>query len=294
MDRSRHLRTAWFARAAILFAPALMLPGCGSSSTAPNASYDSLYPKPAPDRPLIAYFLSPPAGSADLRFGIHVLDTSARTDRLVLAGSVNSYDWIPGSDTLVVCSGGRIMTLDLATLRRANLAIHESYNCSVSSDGAKIAFDATGPIGSAVFVLDRRNGTITNITPDSMVYQFPAWVGPTDQLVVVGTSPTASGLYFLTPSGAPRRRLTSSGVDTRFPTTSASGDSLLWAQGSTTQSRQLVLADTASVTQRNLAPCFNSGTWLPLPDQAVYNAPTSNGARLYTIDLVTGVSTPLQ
>ena len=217
------LRTpsTWSARSAIVLVLSLSIASCASSPTAPGGGYDSLYPRPATDRPLVAYFYASTSGSASSPVGIHLLNTSTHADALVFPGSVNGYDWIPGTDTLIVTTHNQIIALATSSLARKTIANAAAINCRVSSDGTKVAFDAEGASGPVVYVFNRLSGVIANVTPDSMLYQFPAWVGPTDQLLVVGTSPTGSGLYFLTPGGQPRRRLTASNVGTGYPFTSA-------------------------------------------------------------------------
>src|SRR5262249_30232848 len=102
---NRRLRWGlWLLVSAVLAA----LAGCSTEPSPPIATDDDLGPEWARDRALIAYLHISRTVGGSQETGLYVVDTLTHVSQLVLPGIVNGYDWIPGTDTLVVSVGGAI------------------------------------------------------------------------------------------------------------------------------------------------------------------------------------------
>src|SRR5262249_37686595 len=140
---------------------------------------------------------------------IYVVHLDSLSIRLVASGLFNGYDWLPGTDSLIVASAGRILQISSSSGSGISLATQEAFNISVSTSGRLVAFDAGINSRTHVLLLDRTTSAITDITPDTMLYQYPDWSPSDDALVAVGATPTTTGLFLLSPSGAPIKQIAS-------------------------------------------------------------------------------------
>jgi Tol biopolymer transport system component len=137
-----------------------------------------------------------------------------------------------------------------------------------------------------MYSLDRTTGVVTNVTPDSMLYQSPEWSPSGDQLAVIGGSPHANGLFLVLPTGEPRRLLRS-GQDMGAPSWSPDARKVSWYELSV-GIRKLFTMDTVVVAPIARAACRTGGSWSPDGRLIVFDSDTNAGARLFLLDVATG------
>jgi Tol biopolymer transport system component len=273
--------------AALALAGLVLVPACSKAPTPPTVTDDDLAPRWATDRALIA-FLHVASTSSSRPPGLYVLDTLSHTSRLVLAGMATGFDWIPGTDTLVVAVGGNISLVARSGVVLPLTSVPEAFNCDAAPDGNRIAYDAAAGTRSAVFIYDRAANTTTNVTPDTMLYYAPAWSPDGSQLAVIGGSSRAFGLILVQPTGDPRRQLRQSSQDLGSPAWSPDGLRLCWYEQSSAGIRELFTTDTVSAVPKVLTPCRTGGSWSPDGQLIAFSAQTASGARLFVLQLATG------
>jgi Tol biopolymer transport system component len=264
----------------------VIVAGCGTEPTPPAATDEDLGPQWATDRALIAYLHTSASLNGPQPTGLYVLDTLSRTTQLVLPGIANGYDWIPGTDTLVVAVGGVISVVTRAGAVVPIASVGEAFNCDVSPDGKTIAYDGAAGTKSAMYSLDRTTGVVTNVTPDSMLYQSPEWSPSGEQLAVIGGSPHAYGLFLVLRTGEPRRLLRS-GQDMGAPAWSPDARQVSWYEFSV-GIRKLFTMDTVLAVPMARAPCRSGGSWSPDGHLIVFDSETTAGSRLFLLDVATG------
>jgi len=268
----------------VAWAAAAIVAGCVPGPV-PNPTDDDLGPQWASDRALIAYLHIRRTSSSTQATGLYVLDTLSHVSRLALSGIATGFDWIPGTDTLVVAAGGSISMVSSSGAVVPLATVPEAYSCSVSPDGKTVAFDGGAGTKSAMYLLDRTTGLVSNVTPDTMLYQFPDWSPSGDQLAVIGGSPHVSGLFLVLPTGEPRRLLRQSAQDLGAPSWSPDGRQMSWYEGGM---RKLITTDTVLAAPLARTPCRTGGSWSPDGQLIVFDADTNAGARLFLLDVATG------
>lgn len=280
----RGLTVACLARLACLIA-FLAVGGCAHppvTGSAPDGN-DSA-PKCAPTNRYALYQHIETRPSASHPTGIYVVHFDSLSTRLIAAGLFNGYDWIPGTDSLIVAFAGRILQISQVTGTGNVIATHEAFN-TVSASGRYVAFDAGVSGRSNVLLLDRQTSAITDITPDSMLYEDPDWSPTDNELVALGSTPTADGVFRLSSSGAPIKQLTSSVGGDRQPTWSPAGDQIAWVN---VHGRGALLpVDTTGSNRQQLAEAFDGVSWTSGGRALIYTAQTSVGVRLFEYNLDT-------
>lgn len=224
--------------------------------------------------------------------GIYVSTIDSLTTRLVVTGYFQGFDWLPGTDTLIVAASGRIIAVAASDGSFSSLVTHEAFNPSVSPDGRYVAFDAAAGSRSHLFFLDRYSGLISDPTPDSMLYEFPSWSPVGSELVVVGATPTKSGLFTIAADGRPLRQLTQTGGVDRSPAWSPTGEAIAWeiVSGSTTT---LWSTDTVGATHSALIRSYQGICWSADGKSLAYSSSTAVGARIFLLNLTTHQSRQL-
>ena len=233
------------------------------------------------------------SGANDPRItGIYVSVIDSLATRLVVPGYFQGFAWLPGTDTLIVAASVGIVAVATFDGSSSVLSTHEAFNPSVSSDGRYVAFDAAVGNKSHLFLLDRYSELITDPTPDSMLYEFPSWSPLGSELVVVGATPTESGLFTIASDGRPLRQLTQTGGADRSPAWSPTGDAIAWelVSGSTTT---VWHTDTVGVTQSALVRSYQGIAWSADGRDLAYSMPTAAGARIFILNLTTHQSRQL-
>src|SRR5689334_246818 len=119
----------------LLAVAAAIVAGCSTEPTPPVATDDDLGPQWASERGKIAYLHVSRTLNAPQPTGLYVLDTLTRVSQLALPGIVNGFDWVPGTDTLVVAVGGVISMVASSGAVVPLATASEAFNCDVSPDG---------------------------------------------------------------------------------------------------------------------------------------------------------------
>lgn len=249
---------------------------------------EDVRPRCAPDRPYIAYQHEPLTSADTLVGGLYVTHLDSTGSRLVLPAYCSGYDWIPGTDTLLVSMASGVYLLSASTGATTPVSTFGgAYNTSVSPDGSLIAFDSDLDGRSALFLFSRANGMTMSITPDSMVYGSPAWSPDGTELLTIGGSPHINGILRIDLAGAPIKRV-STATAPRSPAWSPRGDRVAWVEA--LASHQVWVADTTGTSRRYVVAGWDGVTWTPDGQGIVYNAPTPNGVKLFHFDFTTGSS----
>lgn len=281
----RHPLVQRSALLSLLLSISLATFGCDSPTRVTPRGNDSR-PQCAIDRRYVAYEHIA-GGPGDPRVsGVYVMHLDSLNARLVAAGAFTGFDWIPGQDSLIVSRDNAIYQLSIASGQGVLIATHEAFNTSVSPSGKYVAFDAAFASRSNVFLLSRATGVISNITPDSMLYQAPDWSPSDSELVVLGGTMSAAGIYRISPAGAPIRQLTVATGHERLPSWSPAGGQIAWVD--VFSGGGLWVIDTSGANRRKLTTAYDGVSWESGGRALVYTVPTSSGVRLFEYDLNTG------
>jgi TolB protein len=157
-------------------------------------------------------------------------------------------------------------------------------NLSASPDGHWVAFDAY--VGrSQLFLLDRRNGSVSNITPDSMLYVDPNWSPTGEEIVCLAGSPSAFGIFRVSRTGLPIKQVTaSSGLD-REPVWSPGGDRITWRNAG--PASRVWGADTSGADAKPIVFAKSGPSWASDGNSIAICAPTRTGRKVFLFDIPT-------
>jgi len=213
-----------------------------------------------------------------LPMGLYVTDTLSRSRRLLVEDLVFGFDWMPGTDSLVVRTGSGLKLISAAT--GTGIPVVPGVDgglLRISPSGERIAFSGTHDGRSALFIYDRTTGRTRLATPDSLLVGNLSWGPSEDRLVVIAGSTHQYGVMLVDSSGVPVRMLAQGWSEYRGVDWARDGARVLFEATNPGGRIAVMVTDTLGATPREVANSVDGACWSPNGDVILYAAPTEEG-----------------